>query len=214
MSSENAKSLQYTSADRINQLNEIDRDVTTLLHSAGLAIKALTGHVPAESDEGSTSIEQQKEAFTSAASQYFSLLSSIDVRLRRQVYALEEAGIVSADVLQEIQSTLNVAAMPSAFAGPLTAAAGPQGNKEKSSVSGSGLGNLDVGWLNSRNDKVGKEMEAELWAEARELVQTFVKEQQCGTGKRNANGEMEAITAHNELEKAEPDDSSMTLIES
>ena len=32
------------------------------------------------------------------------------------------------------------------------------------------LGELDIGWLNSRNDKVGKEMEAELWGKAAELL--------------------------------------------
>ena len=173
-----------------------------------MVVKALTGHVPAESDERSTSVEQQKEAFTSAASQYFSLLSSIDVRLRRQVYALEEAGIVSADVPQkETQSTLNVPAMPAAFAGPLATTASSQGTKEKNSISGSGLGNLDVGWLNSRNDKVGKEMEAELWAEARELVQAYVKEQKYRTGRGSADVDMEeAVTTHIKLEKVEPDD--------
>lgn len=35
---------------------------------------------------------------------------------------------------------------------------------------GGGLGALDVGWLNSRNDNVGKEMEAELWGKAKKFV--------------------------------------------
>lgn len=172
--------------------------------------------MPAKSDEGSTSVEQQKEAFTNAASQYFSLLSSIDVHLRRQVYALEEAGVVSADAPQkETQSTLNVPAMPAAFAGPMAATTSSEGVKEKSSISGSGLGKLDVGWLNSRNDKVGKEMEAELWAEARELVQIYVEEQKHGTGEGSANVKMEeAATSHNGSEKVEPDGSSLTMVES
>ena len=33
-----------------------------------------------------------------------------------------------------------------------------------------GVGNLDIGWLNSRNGLVEKEMEAELWADAEKLV--------------------------------------------
>ena len=44
---------------------------------------------------------------------------------------------------------------------------------EKVTNQGGGLGNLDVGWLNSRNDKVGKEMELALWASARGLVETM-----------------------------------------
>ena len=99
-------------------------------------------------------MEKQKPAFIDATSQYFSLLSSIDVNLRRQIYALEEADIITADVAsKDSQTNVN-----SAVAG------------EKAARIGSGLGNFDVGWLNSRNDKVGKEMEAELWSKAREMV--------------------------------------------
>ena len=170
-----------------------------------MAVKALTSQIPSDSNERSTSVDEQKEAFTTAASQYFSLLSAIDVRLRRQVYALEEAGIVSAEVAsKEPQSTLSVPGMPAASGGSSTATTSSQGTKEKSSGSGSGLGNLDVGWLNSRNDKVGKEMEAELWAEARELVETYVKEQRRGARKDDADVSME---------EAEKDDPSITLVE-
>lgn len=37
------------------------------------------------------------------------------------------------------------------------------------------MGVLDVGWLNSRNDSVGKEMEAELWKELEGLVEGVEK---------------------------------------
>jgi hypothetical protein len=41
-----------------------------------------------------------------------------------------------------------------------------------SGAGASGASNpLDVSWLNSRKDTVGKEKEAELWAAAREFVQ-------------------------------------------
>lgn len=33
------------------------------------------------------------------------------------------------------------------------------------------MGLLDVGWLNSRDDSVGKELEAELWRELEGLVE-------------------------------------------
>ncbi|MCJ1420713.1 hypothetical protein MMC32_007072 [Xylographa parallela] len=151
---------QFTSADRIKQLNDIDRDVTKLLHSAGLTIKALTGQTSLDAEEKPTSVEQQKSSFTAATSQYFSLLSSIDVRLRRQVYALEEADIIPAEAAsKESQGSQSVSGNPS------------QASKDRTSTQSSGLGNLDIGWLNSRNDKVGKEMEAELWKQARDLVE-------------------------------------------
>ncbi|MCJ1382794.1 hypothetical protein MMC17_005907 [Xylographa soralifera] len=151
---------QFTSADRINQLNDIDKDVTKLLHSAGLAVKALTGQTSLDAEEKPTSIEQQKSSFTVATSRYFSLLSSIDVRLRRQVYALEEADIIAAETAaKESQGSQSVSGNPS------------QASKDRVSAPSSGLGNLDIGWLTSRNDKVGKEMEAELWEQARDLVE-------------------------------------------
>ena len=43
----------------------------------------------------------------------------------------------------------------------------------KHSSKGTGQSNLDIGWLNARNDRVGKEMEAELWAEAKAFVQAL-----------------------------------------
>lgn len=172
--------------------------MTRLLHSAGLAVTALTGHGPSGADERSTSVEQQKDAFNTAVSQYFSLLSSIDVRLRRQVYALEEAGIVSADATSKEAKSISSVPETLAAAGPRATTISSEGNVEKSSISGSGLGNLDVGWFNSRNDKVGKEMEAELWAEARELVQTYVEEQKDGADRRNVDVNMEAAKAPRE----------------
>lgn len=116
------------------------------------------------------SIEHQKEHFRSEASQYFSLLSSIDVRLRRQVYALEEAEIIPAEAVKEQQTSL---AVPSIFAhlgSPQNSSSPKQPPLSKSVHIGGGLGTLDVGWLNSRNDNVGKEMEAELWAKAEDFV--------------------------------------------
>ncbi|PKY04793.1 hypothetical protein P168DRAFT_326578 [Aspergillus campestris IBT 28561] len=82
----------FTSADRIRQLNEVDKDVAQLIHSAGLAIQALTN--ARSGDAADRSLEAHKARFKEATAQYFALLSSIDVRLRRQAYALEEAAIL------------------------------------------------------------------------------------------------------------------------
>ncbi|KAL4740993.1 mediator complex protein-domain-containing protein [Aspergillus similis] len=140
----------FTSADRIRQLNEIDKDVAKLIHSAGLAIQALTNarsNDPTTPASADNSLDSHKARFKEATSQYFALLSSIDVRLRRQVYALEEASILAPD------SSYRAGDSGSA------AAAGGTSNP------------LDVSWLNSRKDTVGKEKEAELWAAARQFVQ-------------------------------------------
>lgn len=115
------------------------------------------------------SMEQRKETFVAASSQYFSLLSSIDVRLRRQISALEDAKIVPSEaVAKEPQTSLDV---------PATAMPMQNNNSPRATVVSSreiitngGLGNLDIGWLNSRNSSVEKKMEAELWTEAHDLV--------------------------------------------
>ncbi|MCJ1261962.1 hypothetical protein MMC22_001831 [Lobaria immixta] len=171
----NTQGISFTSSDRIKQLNEIDKDVAQLLHSAGLAIKALTKHDDRPSQ--SRSIEQQKEDFTTAASQYFSLLSSVDVRLRRQIYALEEAEIIPAEAATKEQPTNLV--VPSGLAAQANIPNTPatkQVAASKSTSTGGGLGALDVGWLNSRNDNVGKEMEAELWGKAKDFVKSLEEE--------------------------------------
>ena len=124
------------------------QNVAKLLRSAGEAIQALTGEKPSESGSKPTD-DERKSAFTQVTAQYFILLSSVDVNIRRQIYALEEAKIITA-----------------------ADSASKEGSaKERAAVEESGnLGGLDVGWLNSRNDKVGKEMEAELWEKARSLL--------------------------------------------
>ena len=120
---------------------------------------------------GPSSVASHKASFTDATSEYFSCLSSIDVGLRRQIYALEEAKIISAEkAVKESQSKLGVPTAFSSANGSASSASGLQPNKERSGLEGGRLGSLDVGWLNSRNDRVGKEMEAELWSKAEDFV--------------------------------------------
>lgn len=78
------------------------------------------------------------------------------MRLRRQLYALEEASVLGSDTPQRTDATAAGAGGPNPGTGPV-AAAGPSNP-------------LDVSWLNSRKDTVGKDKEAELWAAAREFV--------------------------------------------
>jgi len=154
-----------------------NQDVVKLLQSAGLAVKALTETMSASNEDSSCqsiSVEQQKESFTAATSSYFALVSSLDVRLRRQIYALEEADILPAEAsFKESQRNL---AVPWGASATADGSSGPQSRltaNGKGAITGGGLGSLDVGWLNSRNDRVGKEMEAELWDQAQEFVRDF-----------------------------------------
>ncbi|EAW08423.1 mediator of RNA polymerase II transcription subunit 11 [Aspergillus clavatus NRRL 1] len=143
----------FTSADRIRQLNEVDKDVARLIHSAGLAVQALTNARSTDTSSTDSSLESHKARFREATSQYFALLSSIDVRLRRQVYALEEANILAPE------STSRAGDLAGAGSAAATGASNP----------------LDVSWLNSRKDTVGKDKEAELWAAARGFVEQVGK---------------------------------------
>lgn len=112
-----------------------------------------------------------------ATSRYFALVSSLDVRLRRQIHALEEDDILPAEV-SENEAQTNTAVPPgvSALAAGSTGPLSRRIGSGKGAITGGGLGSLDVGWLNSRNDRVGKEMEAKLWDQAREFVQTVQSE--------------------------------------
>lgn len=95
---------------------------------------------------------------------FLTTLHKVDVRVKREVFALEEAGILTIDKIKvkEDDDTL-----------------GDQAAKQTLEPNGMGMvGNLDVGWLNSRSNQVEMEMEAELWTNARKALENVVR----GTG--------------------------------
>ncbi|EEH16124.2 hypothetical protein PABG_06211 [Paracoccidioides brasiliensis Pb03] len=179
----------FTPADRIRQLNEIDKDVTKLLNAAGVAISSLSNSSSATAGQPSSelppvdgTLESHQAAFKAASSQYFALLSSIDVRLRRQVYALEEASIIRPDSAE-------------------TAGGGGGGTTFTVSTSG-GINPLDTSWLNSRKDTVGKDKEAELWAEASRFATQLEKGK---GGYRNESGGGDGDGSSEEMETMDVD---------
>jgi hypothetical protein len=130
-----------------NKSPDTAQSVASLLQSAGAAIQVLAN--PAT--DSPPSLLVQKTAFTEHTSAYFSTLSAIEVRLRRQVYALEEAGLIAPG--NERDAKRGRAA----------------GSDERAIVAG---GPLDVSWLNARaKDTVGLKMEKDLWSEARAFVE-------------------------------------------
>ncbi|KAL8873127.1 MAG: hypothetical protein Q9174_001357 [Haloplaca sp. 1 TL-2023] len=177
------RSNELTASERVAQLNDIDRDVAKLLHSAGLAVKALTSAVGGSDESGEEpsrySLEQRQETFTAESSRYFSTLSSIDVRLRRQITALEKAAIMPSEINTKGSQTKMNIGEPTSYQSTSPSFRSQVSGKD--TVSNGGLGNLDVSWLNSRNNKVEKEMEAELWDKAQELMQRL-SEAKAGSG--------------------------------
>ena len=98
---------------------------------------------------------ERKKAFETATDTYLTTLQKVDVGLKRQIWGLEEADIIiekKARETQELQS-------------------GP-GAKPEKDLEG-GTGKLDIGWLNSRSGKVGRDNEAELWAKAGKFLESL-----------------------------------------
>ena len=162
-----------------------------MLRSAGLAVKALVppSISPAEAqDHEIPGIERQKQDFSAAATEYFKRLYSIDVGLRTQIRALEADNIIATEATSKDQASSTALRSNVALLGePRTLAT--SNTAGKSAVSGGGLGSLDVGWLNSRNDYVGKNMEAEWLRKASE----FLADLEARAEQKSAGAELEAM---------------------
>ncbi len=131
-----------------------------MLHSAGLAIRTLTLY-----QTDSTTAEDGRQSFNDATNTYLDGLHSVDVRLKRQIYGLHEAGIIA--MAKDSTSRLD------------------RQNPDTSRITGDN-GTLDVGWLNSRSGKVGRDMEAELWANARTFLEELEAKKKNGRGRRES----------------------------
>jgi len=144
----------------------VSQSITALLHSAGLALQTLTASKSTSADK--------REDFQNTSNEYLKTLQSVDVRLRRQVYGLEEAGIIPAEK-----------AKPKSKEGPELVGGMSMGGKDKEEVSvgEGGMGKLDIGWLNSRSGRVGRDMEAELWDRARGFLEGI----EGANGKQNGH---------------------------
>ncbi|GAO19297.1 hypothetical protein UVI_02008420 [Ustilaginoidea virens] len=147
----------FTVEQNIQQLSDMDMSIAQLMNHTATALDALTiptsNASPRGGDAPSLDPPAQKEAFKSATDSFLTTLHGIDVRMKRQIMALEEAGI--ADLSPASRQD-------------------PKGGSKAPSLKPNGLGtvgNLDVGWLNSRSTRVERDMEAELWREASDFLQ-------------------------------------------
>ncbi|KAI1774418.1 mediator complex, subunit Med11 [Hypoxylon cercidicola] len=163
-------------AERIQQLGEIDRNIVSLLRSTAQAVQTL-GKQQAR-DEDVTMADhkdQQIEVFQNSMNDFLRTLRSVNVGMKRQIYGLEEADIVTLDT-NESQST-EAESSKTAGAGNRNVPLQPDGDGK--------IGGLDVGWLNSRSDKVERDMEADLWNEAEALLQRLL---QTGNSSQTTDG--------------------------
>lgn len=165
-------SRNVTPADRIRELNDISSGIAEMLKHMGQAINPLSPNA----QEGDDSPEARKETFEEQSRAAFFGIQAFNARMKRQAYALEEAGIITAEA-----SSLSATSTQQQAQG----AAGGRGGRQTAPVSeperltNGGLGNLDVGWLNSRGNQVGAEKEAELLHEAKALLQEELERKQA-----------------------------------
>ena len=126
--------------------------------------------------------EAREKALLAPSEEYLFLLDSIRTRVRRQIMALEEAGIIG---VESASRTGPSTTQPRASLGLSQASGESRGVSE-----GGNLGNLDVSWLNARNDRIGDKKAADLRGEAEALVQRVgARAEISATG--NSNEQME-----------------------
>ncbi|KAM3422093.1 Mediator of RNA polymerase II transcription subunit 11 [Cercospora zeina] len=171
----------FTPGQRIDELSTINQDVSKLVTSAGQAIHALTNrplnlHASEDDDDermsgnSNETIEDRKTKFKDNTESFFVHAQSIFAVLRRQMIALEEAGIITPDPQASPEQPKTV--QPPAQASPRGFAPVPKEQQlDPDRIKNGGLGHLDIGWLNSRGNKVGAEKEAELMQEAKTLLE-------------------------------------------
>lgn len=76
---------------RLRNDTDIQQSITNLLQSAGLALKTLSA---SQSDEPQPPPSERRKAFEATCNSYLKTLQAVDIGLHRQIYGLEEAGII------------------------------------------------------------------------------------------------------------------------
>lgn len=170
------------------------KDIASLLELSGKAIQSLGKQTPTNGSSSaaartdghqqpqdlpprSLTAEEQTQAFQDNMGKFLTTLHAVDVRLKRQIFGLEEAGIL----------TLDGARLPK---DKDAAGGGGGGGAQKPTLEPNGLGmmgSLDVGWLNSRSNQNERDMEAELWTKARKTLESVAG----GAGANGGGGDVE-----------------------
>ncbi|KAI1632723.1 mediator complex, subunit Med11 [Biscogniauxia mediterranea] len=155
----------FTKAERIQQLGDIDRNIVRLLTSTAQAIQGLVKNDTPDGDVMMTEEDQgtqgtQSQVFQKSMDDFLRTLRAVNVGMKRQIWGLEEAGIITLSKKdnQSIREENGEVQMVNTRSGPLE----PDGNGR--------IGGLDVGWLNSRSNKVERDMEAHMWDEAEAIM--------------------------------------------
>ena len=146
MSADDAK--QLTKAERIANLNEIDRDVVELLSLVSKAVGMLSKD---NYETANPQLDDAKKEFSSISADYAAKLSAIEVKSRREVYALEEAELIATGTKRDGDRAAQM-------------------NEDQISRR-SGGGPLDSSYLNARaKDAIGRGLEREVLDDAKAFL--------------------------------------------
>lgn len=130
------------------------RSVATALQSLG---KEHTRDLDAAAGNaaGSADATEGLQTFQDSMDQFIKTLRSVDVRMKRQIMGLDEAGIIS---LPDQDGDGD----------PKSKTLKPDGHGK--------VAGFDVGWLNGRTEQVERAMEAQIWDEVHDYMTTMVKD--------------------------------------
>ncbi|KAK5941104.1 hypothetical protein PMZ80_006381 [Knufia obscura] len=134
--------------ERIKELNAVDHDIAQILSLASKAIGPLAND---DYEQPNPRLDDVKETIEEAYAKFYATLSSIDVHMRRQTYALEEAGLINKGTRQDADRATSM-------------------NEDQTSRRAGG-GSLDSSWLNARaKDSIGQGLKREALDEAKEFL--------------------------------------------
>lgn len=151
-------------------ITNVLKQIVSLLRSTGQAIQCLGGRVPQDNGAPMTDADPSKQ-FEESMDEFMKTLRTVNVGMKRQIWGLEEAGIITLGKKEPSTREEGGEVHASHSRG---ASLEPDGNGK--------IGGLDVGWLNSRSNKVEKDMEADLWKDTSDaLEQLIVHQRQIAT---------------------------------
>ncbi|KAK7934669.1 hypothetical protein PG985_000164 [Apiospora marii] len=162
----------FTKGERMQQLSGIDKSIVSLLPTVAQALQSISknGSTTNETDTRMAAGDDDDDSkdvtvFKESMDQFVRTLRSVDVRIKRQVLGMEEDGIVKLGSNRD---------------------GGGESKSKSLQPDGHGrIGGVDAGWLNSRSNKVERDMEQEIWGEIESLTALLVE----GSGGVKSGGE-------------------------
>ncbi|KAK6836851.1 mediator complex- subunit Med11 [Apiospora arundinis] len=157
----------FTKAERMQQLADIDKSIVSLLPTVGRALQSITKTnattdsenpqmATGDNDDDDDGDGKDVAVFKESMDQFVRTLRSVDVLIKRQVMGLEEVGTVN-------------------FSGGNSSSGGEPKSKALQPDGQGRIGGIEVGWLNSRSNKVERDMETEIWDELEVLMTGLVE---------------------------------------